>query len=227
MRDDTCHMWLIHLLSPELQAEPILSAAEKKRAQQFKFDQHRIRFIAAHVALRRILASALGIETPKVLKYAEHEHGKPYLKDYPNLHFNLSHSGDYALVGVAEQAIGVDIEQQADRDEIALAKRFFSRDECQWIAAKPKAEQQKAFFTLWTRKEAVIKLTGLGLQMGLDTFSTIPQAEGALPLPSSSPTPYAIQAIGPLPAGYQAALASYQALSTKMYCMGDQCARNW
>lgn len=89
--------------------------------------------------------------------------GKPYFKEQPEICFNLSHSGNYAVCIVADKPCGIDIE--GDRTiKLNVAKRFFSSQEYEWILnAKDTAGQEERFLRIWTLKEAYAKLTGLGI----------------------------------------------------------------
>lgn len=113
--------------------------------------------------LREILADYL--DTPaESIRFVYGPNGKPELApDSPRrLHFNLTHTTDLALIAVSATAeVGVDVEAIApmeDMDDVAAAQ--FSGEERQRIAARPIAEQPKAFFEAWTRKEASIKARG-------------------------------------------------------------------
>lgn len=88
-------------------------------------------------------------------------HGKPFLPDAPNFHFNLSHSGSFALIAYADTPVGADIQQSRHIRDIT-AKRFLSEKE---YGAMPSDESEKQHFLnkLWTIKEAYIKLNGHGL----------------------------------------------------------------
>lgn len=163
------HAWAVDLREPG--DELILSERERARAQRFFRAEHGRRFAAAHSAMRQILAGYAGC-SPAELEYRTGEHGKPHLAASEHLQFNLSHSGDRALVGVATAgAVGVDIEchrQLTDRD--ALADRYFSPAEGQALRALGDAQRTAAFFRIWSRKEAFIKCIGRGLTQALDSF---------------------------------------------------------
>ena len=92
------------------------------------------------------------------------------MKDHPSLHFNLSHSGDLALIAVGRDApIGVDIEQvRCIEDADAIAQRFFAPREVDVYMSIPERNRRVPFFNSWTRKEAVAKATGDGLSLALD-----------------------------------------------------------
>ncbi len=149
------HVWKIDLDRAPLD-ESALDDEERRRAAAFRFEDLRRRYVAAHTALHAILSRY----TTAPLRIARAAHGKPYLVDSP-LRFSLSHSGDLALVAVAREVdLGVDVERIApNRDVIALARRFFPPDEAAAVVRDP-----SAFYRLWTRREAYLKATGLGIQ---------------------------------------------------------------
>lgn len=91
---------------------------------------------------------------------------RPYF-DHP-IDFNISHSGQYSILGITRAGkIGIDIEhiQPINSSEI---KDVFTPNEWQQIQNDGKGNQM--FYNLWTRKEAIIKATGKGLNMPLNTF---------------------------------------------------------
>lgn len=151
--------------------ESTLSADESQRASRFRFAADRDRFIAAHVCLRNILARYLHLE-PGELNFSTREYGKPSLVNDPKLEYNLSHSGDYALIAIArERKVGVDVERiRQDMELESIASRYFSTIEVSELMVLPTEQRETAFFNCWTRKEAYIKAHGLGLSLPLDSF---------------------------------------------------------
>jgi 4'-phosphopantetheinyl transferase len=151
--------------------EALLDAGERARAGRFMFPQLRERFIVAHGRLRQVLGEVLG-HPPAGLRFEKAEHGKPYLADNAALHFNLSHSDGWGLVGWAQgRELGVDVERwRPMRDELALVRRFFSPAENAAYDALDAALRTEGFFQCWTRKEAYIKAVGRGLGLPLDSF---------------------------------------------------------
>jgi 4'-phosphopantetheinyl transferase len=96
------------------------------------------------------------------------EHGKPFLPDRPDLHFNLSHSGGALLLGIGRVPLGVDIETAGRRrPALELARRFFAGDEAAALARLDPSRQLDAFLRLWSCKEAVVKALGRGIGFGL------------------------------------------------------------
>ncbi|MDE2593442.1 MAG: 4'-phosphopantetheinyl transferase superfamily protein [Burkholderiales bacterium] len=161
-------LWLVSLdVDVTARDLAMLSATERERAARFRFERDAQRYRASHAALRRILAHALGLADPAQIGYERHAHGKPQLASHP-LHFNMSHSGDWALIGIsATHAMGVDLEVQiAGRpmpDTADLALQQFTEAEYAAFLSIPIDQREAAFLRGWTRKEACLKAVGHGL----------------------------------------------------------------
>lgn len=90
-------------------------------------------------------------------------HGKPYIKEQP-FFYNISHSGDYVFCAVSGQEIGADIQKKESGREKRVAERFFSGREMAAIREmSDDAGKRDLFYRLWTRKEALGKLSGDGI----------------------------------------------------------------
>lgn len=165
------HVWHFPLLLPAGSAArwlDLLSAAERARAARFAFPHLRERYIAAHATMRQLLGAYLKLD-PRSLEFLIAEHGKPSLPSNP-VCFNLSHTADQGLLAVTRLAeVGVDIEC-LDRklDRTGIAGRFFSKAEADELATLPEDLQAEGFCNLWTRKEAWLKATGVGISEGLN-----------------------------------------------------------
>lgn len=212
------HIWPIALtLSPEKieQALCLLDEEESQRAQRFHSPLHRQRFIAAHAALRRILATYLP-ETAEKIEFSYTDYGKPYLAHETALQFNLSHSHEMAVVACTwDAAVGVDIEKVEATYRPDVAKRFFSPEENAALNQLQGEDQLNAFYRLWARKEALIKAVGQGLSLPLSTFSVASvDKEETVQLENEtwSLIPLTIHT------HYQAALASNQPIKKLSYC---------
>jgi 4'-phosphopantetheinyl transferase len=118
---------------------------------------------AANAALRQVLAAYLGT-TPQQIELASGEHGKPQLAGGV-LEFNLSHSGEIALVALsAEHPVGVDVEQvQPNRDLLAVAERALSAEDVEAVRVAAPAERALVFHQHWARHEARLKCLGVGI----------------------------------------------------------------
>lgn len=164
------HVWRVPLNASDpglLELEQTLSADERTRASRYCFEDLRRAFVAARAALRMILARYVDAD-PAALTFEYSANGKPSLAEPKHgVHFNLSHSGDLALVAVAaERAVGIDVERGRHiRDALGVARRFFSPSESELLNAVPADHRDQAFLTLWTRKEACLKVLGSGLSV--------------------------------------------------------------
>jgi 4'-phosphopantetheinyl transferase len=163
-------LWLVKLQAEAPAAAPqpgdYLDAAEQARAARFHFERDRHRYRASHTALRQLLGQHLG-QPPAALRFRTGPYDKPQL-DLPGApHFNMSHSGPWALIAIgADLPIGVDIEDPREMgDLMPLAERNFSAAEYRDLAALPEAERLQAFLRCWTRKEACLKAVGSGLSI--------------------------------------------------------------
>ncbi|MBN2003873.1 MAG: 4'-phosphopantetheinyl transferase superfamily protein [Anaerolineae bacterium] len=173
---DTVHVWHVNLHALQNCAERLaamLSSAERARAARFRFPEHRKRFIAAHSTLRDILSRYLDLPADQ-LAFSTNPYGKPALAtpDHAWLQFNLSHSGDLALIAVTRnRPIGIDVEQIIPPDNFPrLVEQYFSANENAAFLALPDCKRAAAFFAGWTRKEAYVKALGTGVSLPLDHF---------------------------------------------------------
>ena len=149
------HVWLINNY-----AENCLDHEEQSRAAKFISPIHQERFIKAHSGLREILAKYTH-QDPKAILFDKTASGKPVLKNFPNIHFNLSHSEDIALCAISNTPVGIDVEYLDKNIEyLNISKRFFSPAEI--------INNKLDFFKLWTQKEAYLKSQGKGLSAGLE-----------------------------------------------------------
>jgi 4'-phosphopantetheinyl transferase len=169
------HLWRVDLAVPLLVDEVLaetLSDQETSRAGGFINNELKRKYANSHLALRKILSKYQDCP-PHQLDFSVTKRGKPYLDNTP-LQFNLSHSGELALVAVAVGGacrIGVDVEC-VDRqlDVLGLAQRFFTHNEHQELQNLTDIDSHKGFFAIWTLKEAFVKATGEGLYASLTDF---------------------------------------------------------
>lgn len=117
------------------------------------------------VSLMDIELSDAQIRALCSLKIETAEHGKPYLPDYPGIHFNLSHSGNRVMCIVSDQEVGCDVEKIEER-LISQVIRCFAESEQEIAKQSP-----ENFFRIWTLKESILKLSGMGLGIELRSFA--------------------------------------------------------
>lgn len=175
----TPSVWLIdpektHLMLANQYGDK-LSDDELARADRFHHAAHGIRYRATHTALRMLLARATNAIAGK-LHFVCGRHNKPQLSTFRKhpIHFNLSYTENRAIIGIAEGSeIGVDIEwlhRPMAIDDMLSA--CFSNAEIEYITAQQDRVHHR-FFTLWTRKEAILKLTAEGIGEHLPFFEVL------------------------------------------------------
>ncbi|MBN2552804.1 MAG: 4'-phosphopantetheinyl transferase superfamily protein [Spirochaetales bacterium] len=155
--------------SAQERLERLLSDDEKQRMEEFRFEHLRRRYIRTRGALRTILAGYCG-KPPGELRFGTGRYGKPFLVNSSDtLAFNLSHCEDLAVIAVtAGKAVGVDVEKVRHMQNLdSILNRFFTAEELDFIHGAPGEQQPRAFFTLWTRREAAAKAQGLNLEAAL------------------------------------------------------------
>jgi 4'-phosphopantetheinyl transferase len=149
-------------------ADDLLSTDERERARRFVFVRDRNRFVAARSFLRRVLGIYTG-EDPAALSFAQGFYGRPHLcgGSRPVPDFNLSHSGDLALLAVCWSGrVGIDIEAVRDLPDMAgLAPLIMHPHELEHFNYLGSTTSAGEFFRLWTRKEALLKAMGVGLSL--------------------------------------------------------------
>lgn len=149
------------------QAMKILPKERADRIGKISLKKSRLQSVAAGLLLEHAL-SEHGMQG-KNLTFLKNADGKPSIAEYPDFHYNLSHSKAYAVLVIDECPVGIDIEERRFGYQ-KLAARFFSVEEAEVL----KEHWSDDLFTkLWTRKESYLKATGFGMRMPLDGFSVL------------------------------------------------------
>ena len=159
------HLWRIPLTTSVEEIfllHTLLSTDELQRVDRLLDRRKAQDFIVGRGRLRQILGFYLDAD-PAAIAFAYGHHGKPSMTGNV-LQFNLSQSGDWAVLALhSDAAIGVDLERiDPTLDYAALAARFFTPDENALLLAAPMAQRRRRFYRLWTRKEALLKGQGQG-----------------------------------------------------------------
>lgn len=142
----------VALLPPERQA----------KIARYRFEKDKLLSLAAGLLIRR----AIG-ESP--IFFGEHD--KPYAES--GVYFSISHSGSVAAIATDDAEVGLDVEQLPDESRLSIADRFYHP--CERAYVKGSQDPCRAFCEIWTRKEAVLKMTGEGISTDLTAFDTTAQ----------------------------------------------------
>lgn len=139
----------------------LLDHEERQRAARFKFETDRERFVLGHGWMRELLGHYLD-RSPSSITMERGRFGKPFVPE-GGLFFNLSDTKDAVAFAVASGTdLGVDLETVDRRlDHDAVGEHYFTEEERDHIANSD--DHRRSFLELWTRKEAVLKASGVGI----------------------------------------------------------------
>ena len=142
-----------------LEGIELVTERRKKRIEGYMRAEDKARCLAAGLLLRQVC----GVTDDSQIFYGSN--GKPYLKDN-RFYFNISHSGDYAVLATADREVGVDVEKTLPYPQ-AVADRCFTPAEREWMDGSA-----DSFYRIWTAKESAVKALGLTLSPG--AFCVLP-----------------------------------------------------
>lgn len=164
--DESIQVWVVGLAGQTPESwRPVLAESEWEKAMRYRFRQDQVRSAVTRGVLRTLLARYLAMAA-NAIDFTHNEFEKPAVKG-GEIEFNVSHSGDFALLAFSGQAaVGVDVEQiKGHRVVRDLARRILTDDEYGRFMALPEAEREWTFFQIWTLKESVMKALGTGMSL--------------------------------------------------------------
>lgn len=142
-------------------ALPFLPEERRIRALRYRRKIDRDNCVITYLMLCYGLRECFGI---KSFAMAYGEYGKPYLPDYPDVHFNISHCDKGCAVVVSDFPVGVDI-QDVHPFSWAVANRVCSEQE---LSKLEKSRDRGILFTeMWVIKECLGKTAGMGIYKGM------------------------------------------------------------
>jgi 4'-phosphopantetheinyl transferase len=205
----TLDLWVLRVADVDATQLDVsmLDDDERRRAATLAVPDDRWRYVASHLIVRYLLGSYLGVPPRSVAYFREPcpccgaPHGRPSLhRPTRPLHFSLSRSGGLALIGIASDPVGVDVEAISQRDTVTEVSPLLHPAERTEILSAVPSKRAAAFTRIWTRKEAYLKGVGVGVTRDLtaDYLGTEQQA--------APPLGWTVVA-APVPAGYVGAAA--------------------
>lgn len=139
---------------------PTVSHQRQEKVRSFYFTDDKIRSLAAYLLISRALSENYAVEG--VLEFAVGHNGKPYLKNYKDIFFNISHCKNFVACIVGEAEVGIDIQDPFPFDQ-DIANYICSKEELKTLANGNTMNNKKQLNRIWVLKEAYIKFTGEGL----------------------------------------------------------------
>jgi len=149
----------------------LLSGEEQKRYARYRKEETKKAFLCARIILREEFRK---LKIPFDMEINFNKYNKPFLSDYPDFHFNISHSGNYVMLGFSRYPLGVDIERIVTYNKstiMKLAKIVFHKTEVQLLLQQIENEAQFLFTKLWSIKESFIKAIGKGFYADTKSFT--------------------------------------------------------
>jgi 4'-phosphopantetheinyl transferase len=148
---------------------------EQHRATAMRLDSRRRNFVLGRTLLRAVVARAAGVRPDDVVVEIEPS-GRPVLAGSLSSFFvSIAHSGSYVVVGVAHRPVGVDVELLRHSVRFPrVAARVCSADELRTLEGMSEVARERAFLTVWSRKEAYGKALGRGLGFPMRSVSVGP-----------------------------------------------------
>lgn len=147
-----------------------ISNERKTKIDRFLFYDDKLRSLFSETMLRYAIYDLYAINLPQV-KFSYSKFGKPYLVNNKEIHFNISHSGDWVLCGLGESPIGIDVEKITPNKCDSIIESVITADEKKYILERAIDERYSCFLRVWTLKESYVKRIGMGLNIPFDSFS--------------------------------------------------------
>jgi 4'-phosphopantetheinyl transferase len=166
-----CDVWWARPAPATDRLLALLNDGERERYGAYRMEIDKLRFLTGRTLIRAIAGRRLGVEPERVVLDAScydcgKQHGKPRVVADGAPEVSISHSGSLVALAVADGGpLGIDVEQIRDAEVSELARVAFSPLERTAFEALPANDRQAAFFTYWSRKEAVVKTTGKGMSI--------------------------------------------------------------
>lgn len=169
MKNVKIHVFFVPLIQ-EIPSGILLDIKNEKRRREV---------ITGEYLLQYALKELYGIKLADVRRDKTRK-GKPYLPDHPDIHYNISHSGDYVACAIGGQPVGMDVQQHRPADLAKLSRQTLSKEEYEiWKRAQDPVSQ---FYDFWVKKESYLKWTGDGITKDLCSLK-MQGAASVLPVP--------------------------------------------
>ena len=181
----------MHLCTDEAVREMLPLVSEQRRQQALRYSHTFGRFccLKSYLMLLELLSAVYPeLDTSKP-EFGYTAQGKPFLLARPDIHFSISHSKNAILVAISDAPIGVDIEAFRSPSAALIARTMNATEQAAIAATAASAASaasaatleppgtayspgtpqasgtpEALFSAIWTRKEAVLKLRGTGIE---------------------------------------------------------------
>lgn len=149
----------------------LINSDKSYKIKKFTNKKDKIRSVIGEILIRTVIEEELCYGESKDIKFEKNKYGKPYIKEYPQFNFNISHSEDIVVGAIDNRPIGIDIEKVKTINYEGIAREFFAEGELNYIIKDSLDNKLERFYKIWTLKESYIKCCGQGLSLPLKSFS--------------------------------------------------------
>lgn len=147
----------------------LVSKRKQEEILKLYFDVDKKLHLYAELLVRSKIIYMLGVSNHNI-SFEKNTYGKPYFRNVSEFYFNVSHTRNAVTVAFSTKEIGVDIER-INQADLKITERFFNPLEERYI--KESNNPNRAFFEVWTKKEAYLKCIGTGLYTPLPSFNVL------------------------------------------------------
>ena len=151
------------------------SDRQRSRINKFRCFKDACNVLVGDIIVRQRICEKTHLHN-KDLSFTTNEYGKPMTAGDLRVHLSISHTDGHVAVAIGDEPVGIDIERLKPVD-LAVIERFFASDERRYIMLHPPNLQLRAFYEIWTKKEAYLKWDGRGLSRSLAAFNVLDCAE--------------------------------------------------
>ncbi|EJS62886.1 4'-phosphopantetheinyl transferase family protein [Bacillus cereus] len=147
----------------------IISEERCKKIEKYKHRQSQYQSIIAELMLRTTVMKKYRVKNEEITLKAN-KYGKPYLLNFSDFFFNISHSNEWVVLIFSNVPVGIDIEHIRLID-INTFQTVLSSEELKHLSILKKEDQLSYFYNLWTLKESYVKTLGKGLSLPFNSFT--------------------------------------------------------
>lgn len=170
--DENTFLYFINIKNITLDLMYSLSKARQEKINSYKYTINKKQSLGAGILLKEALKKYKIKEKNIILK--TNEYGKPYIENYENIYFNISHSNDYSILVISNKEVGCDIEKIKRVNKFVIGK-CFSKNEQYYI--KNSFNKESTFIQIWTIKESYLKALGCGLNKEMNELDFVNKNE--------------------------------------------------
>lgn len=174
--NESCYQYLINKASRD----------KRKKVLAYFRKQDAYRSLFADYLARYAIMQSSALHNAQI-QFTYNNYGKPLLAGVDDVHFNISHAGEWVVCAVSDAPVGIDIEWIEPID-LCTAQMYFSTEEYNHLFRQEQEAQLSCFYELWTLKESYMKQSGKGLSIPPGSFSINVRSKENITLNAGSET---------------------------------------